>query len=182
MHMYIPAIFIALAMTSSVYAEEKFEKVVSAFETSNSISRDALSGEHAWAGYCIGKDDVVSDAFFAYRSSTDPILGTSIKALELEVEGSSNFFVRMDEAAARKQTDEADPSQWQDGSFNNDELLSRVHWRFQTVLRSNIDSNTSKPYFIALRQCRSIDGKDCNGTGNRPFITYAACYYYAPKF
>jgi hypothetical protein len=182
MNFKIALLIASLTSAPSLFANDKFERVVDAFNHASIISRATLTGEHAWAGYCISNDDDVSDAFFAYRSSNDPILGPTLNALEIEVEGSSNFFIRMDEMAARKQTEDADQNQWESGTFLEDELFSRIHWRFQTILRSAKNTDTAEPFFIGLRQCRTLDGKNCNGSGTRPFMTYAACYYFAQKF
>ena len=184
--MHLRLILVAAMFSATVscpsLAGEKFERVLAAFNTASSISRDSLAGEHAWAGYCLKSSDEVDDALFSYRQSSDPVMGLTLKVLELQIEGSSNYFVRMDETAIKKEIDGLDSSSWLDGSFTGDELLSRVHWRFQTMMRIVEAKNGSAPYFVALRQCRSIDGRQCNGSGSTPFITFEACYYYSQKF
>lgn len=181
-HFYAVILNFFIALNSIATAGDRFDRTVDVFNAANLISSDQMTGEQAWAGYCITAEDEVSDALFAYRSSEDPVLGKTIKTLALEVEGSSNFFVRMDEATTRKQVEDITPGAWNDGMFTSGELISDNHWRFHTTIRQAVDPQTSKLFFVSLRQCKSADGRECNGHGDDPFIRYAACYYYVQKF
>lgn len=172
----------SMTFASPVVCGEKFDRVIGVFDSAVALTPVSFSGEHAYAGYCVHVDDQIDDALFAYRQGSDPIMGQTVKSLELQHEGSSNEYVRMDVEAVKKEIDETDPSAWNDGSWDGDELFSRVHWRFQTIIRLAYNADRTESFYVAKRQCRSIDGRECNGSGSTPFRTYEACYYFSKKF
>lgn len=167
---------------STIFAGERFEQVLSTFDSAEPISESHLTSEIAFAGYCVSHVDDVSDALFSYRKSYDPIFGQSLKSLEIETPGSSGHYVRISADAVRDEISKMDSSFWNEAKVISGELVLRSHWRFHTTIRQAIDPQNSKLFLVSLRQCKSSNGRDCNGHGSDPFIMYEACYYYAQKF
>jgi hypothetical protein len=167
-------------------AGERFQKVVEAFDGAAPMTWAALSMDSAWSGYCVNASDEIDDAMLATRSADDPLMGPEVRAHLARMEGSSNYFVRMDEKTAREYVENTDPSMWTPGTWIDGELYLQALDRFRTILRQ---ARTSKPsgsggdtYYVAVRKCRSMDGIRCNASGNVPFITHEACYFYARNF
>lgn len=166
-------------------AGDRFDKVVRAFDAAAPMTWAALGVDAAWAGYCVNPRDEVDDAMLATRSAEDPLMGPEVRAHLARTEGSSNYFVRMDEKTAREYVEKTDPATWTPGTWIDGELYLQALDRFKTILR---ETRARKPgggedvYFVAARQCRSLDGVRCNGSGSTPFITHEACYFYARKY
>lgn len=164
---------------------ERFDKVQAAFESALPVTSASLAVDSAWAGYCVDPSEEIDDSMMASRSSDDPLMGPEVRAHIARTVGSNNYFVRMDEKAAREYVETTDPSVWTPGTWIDGELFLQALDRYQTILR---EAGLKKPngdsdrYYVAARRCRSFDGIKCNGSGNTPFITYEICYFYARKY
>ncbi len=176
---------VIMALTSPVMAGQKFDRVFAVFQGGAPVLPSDLSGESAWAGYCIHASDEVDevdDAMIALRYLDDPVMGSSLRSLHQQTLGSSNFYLRMDEVAARAEVDKIDSSIWNVGVWTEGELYTQNSARRQTIVRKAISPGINGAYYVAAKRCRSLDGVKCNGSGTQAFIVYEACYFYSRKF
>lgn len=176
----IIALILTLA-SSPVLAGPKFERVMDTFNSATAVSIDDLRGESSWAGFCVHADDRVDDALLTFRQANDPIMGVTVKTLNIQEVGSSNYYLRMTASEIRDLLDKSDSSQWNDGEWKNGELFALADSRFHWIARKARTPDTSFEYFVMLKECKSIDAHKCNGTGSAPFIKAEACYYHAKK-
>jgi len=183
-----PALVVFL-LAFPAMAGQKFDRVYEVFQGAAPILPSEFTGESAWAGYCVhasDKVDEVDDAMIAFRYQDDPVMGSSLRSLHQQNLGSSNFYLRMDEKAARAEIDKVDSSSWNVGFWNDGELYSQASLRHETIVRKafspGVYPEIDGAYYVAAKRCRSLDGVKCNASSPQGFIVYEACYFYSRKF
>lgn len=179
---YISLSAALLSLASPVFAGPKFNRVMEVFQEGAPLLPSDFTGESAWAGYCIDASDEIDDGMMAFRYSDDPVMGPALRSLHQQVVGSSNYYLRMDEKAARAEVDKMDPSSWKDGVWHDGELYSQASARYETILRKAISPGINGAYYVVVKRCRSLDGVKCNASSPQGFIVYEACYFYSRKF
>ena len=168
-------------------AGDRFDRIAGVFQAADRITASQLPQEGAWAGFCTGRDDSVDDALLALRKHSDPVIGDGIKALPEKTAGSSNSFLRMASDLVRDLVEKSDPSRWTEGQWVSDsgpdfELLLLSADRQRAVLRRVGEIGAPDSYLVLMRQCRSIDGRSCNGSAPALFMDVEACHYFQRKF